>query len=137
MSSSSEICKTHFKALVIGGTGATGRSVIGELLKSPCWEVVKTIARREINEGSLPEEYRGKVDISKLKHETVDDLSNMNSKQFEGMDFVFCSLGTTREISGSAENFLKVDYEYVKTTAVLAKAAGVKHFSLVTAQVKD
>jgi oxidoreductase len=36
--------------------------------------------------------------------------------------------------SGSAEQFKKVDYEYVAKSAELAKKANVPHFSLVTAQ---
>ncbi len=38
------------------------------------------------------------------------------------------------QVAGSAEAFKRVDYEYPAAAASAAKAAGVKHFSLVTAQ---
>ncbi|KXZ55745.1 hypothetical protein GPECTOR_2g1295 [Gonium pectorale] len=53
---------------------------------------------------------------------------------FAGANVVFCALGTTRKVAGSAAAFKKVDYEYVAAGARLAKACGVAHFSLVSAQ---
>jgi hypothetical protein len=41
--------------------------------------------------------------------------------------------GATQD-AGTAEAFKKVDLQYVEAAAVASKAAGVKHFSLVTAQ---
>jgi oxidoreductase len=43
-------------------------------------------------------------------------------------------LGTTRSSAGSAEAFKKVDFHYVDAAAAAAKAAGARHFSLVSAQ---
>jgi hypothetical protein len=43
--------------------------------------------------------------------------------------------GHTAQTAGSAEQFIKVDLEYVKLTAEAAKAGGTtRHFSLLTAQ---
>jgi oxidoreductase len=51
-----------------------------------------------------------------------------------GADSVFCALGTTRAVAGSAEAFKKVDYEYIAAAGRAAKKAGVPHFGLVSAQ---
>jgi len=51
-----------------------------------------------------------------------------------GANSVFCALGTTRAVAGSAEAFKKVDYEYVAAAGRAAKTAGVPHFGLVSAQ---
>lgn len=64
----------------------------------------------------------------------MDNLEKEGAAAFDGADSVFCTLGTTRGAAGSAEAFKKVDYEYVAATARAAKAGGVPHFSLLTAQ---
>ncbi|KAG2434160.1 hypothetical protein HXX76_007887 [Chlamydomonas incerta] len=66
----------------------------------------------------------------------MDKLEEEARPAFEHADCVFCCLGTTRKerVAGSAAAFKKVDYDYVAATARLAKACGVKHFSLVSAQ---
>ena len=60
----------------------------------------------------------------------VDDIAAV----FAGHDVVFNALGTTRGKAGGAAAFYKVDHDYVRASAALAKHAGVPHFSLVTAQ---
>lgn len=52
----------------------------------------------------------------------------------QGAGVVFCCLGTTRKVAGSAEAFKKVDLEYVVRSAEESKKAGVGHFSLVTGE---
>jgi len=52
---------------------------------------------------------------------------------FEGLEVGFCCLGTTRGKSGAA-GFVKIEHDYVVSTAKVAKAAGCKHFNLITAQ---
>ena len=51
-----------------------------------------------------------------------------------GADSVFCALGTTRGVAGSADAFRKVDFDYVAAAAKAAAAANIPHFSLVSAQ---
>ena len=60
----------------------------------------------------------------------VDDIAAV----YAGHDVVFNALGTTRGKAGGATPFYLVDHDYVRTSAALAKHAGVPHFSLVTAQ---
>eukprot|EP00118_Oscarella_pearsei_P014091 m.118690 g.118690 ORF g.118690 m.118690 type:complete len:152 (+) comp37657_c0_seq1:97-552(+) len=64
-----------------------------------------------------------------------------NAKSFfEGKDVVFCCLGTTRAAAkrmpgDTAENFCRIDLHLVVRSAEIAKAAGVRHFSLVGAML--
>lgn len=124
------------KAVVFGGTGAIGRDLVGQLLFSDMFKEVVTIGRREV---TLPEAYTdASLQKAQLKQLVVnmDTLENDNNVKSALTDAttVFCTLGTTRAAAGSAEEFKKVDYEYVASSARAAKAAGVKHYSLVTAQ---
>jgi len=120
------------KAVVVGGTGATGRELIAQLLDSPKWKTVVSIARREID---LPDTYKG-LQLAKLRQRIInmDNLAAEGQGAFEKADVVFCTLGTTRGKAGSAQEFVRVDLGYVKEAAKLAKEAGVPHFSLLTAQ---
>eukprot|EP00729_Bicosta_minor_P021794 gene21794-10285_t len=108
------------KALVIGATGATGRSLVSKLVSMEAYSKVATIARRSVD---LP------VDTDKLTQHVLD-LATLDSQPelFRTYDVVFCALGTTRGAAGSA------DKDYVATSAKLAKENGVKHFSLLTSQ---
>lgn len=119
------------KAVVVGATGAIGEHVVGQLLSSGRWNVT-TVGRRPM---TVPPEYKDTAK-GELKQVNInmDKLAAEAGAEFQGADSVFCCLGTTRKAAGSAEDFIKVDYEYVKASAEAAKAAGCSHFSLVTAQ---
>lgn len=56
------------KAIIIGGTGATGKNVIYELLKNNSFEKITALVRREI---PIPEQLKEKIGKKKIK--------NMNS----------------------------------------------------------
>lgn len=124
-------------ALIIGATGAVGRDLVGELLSSPQWKKVVTISRRPLDE--LPPCYKDSADLAKLEQKIVPNLDEVETHEasktaYDGVDAAFCALGTTRATAGSAEGFLKVDYDYVATAARMAKASGsVRHFSLCSA----
>ncbi|KAI7835557.1 hypothetical protein COHA_010537 [Chlorella ohadii] len=123
------------KAVVLGGTGAVGREVVGQLLCSPRWSSVAAVGRRAVE---VPSEYKHKegFDASKLQNVVVDmdKLETEGRAAFEGADSVFCCLGTTRPTAGSAEAFRKVDLHYVEAAARAAAACKVPHFGLVSAQ---
>ena len=51
------------KAIVIGGTGATGRQLIRQLLKSDKWEQITSIGRKPVLDG---EKYDKLLDIKKI-----------------------------------------------------------------------
>ncbi|GMH41939.1 hypothetical protein BSKO_09858 [Bryopsis sp. KO-2023] len=121
------------KAVVVGATGAVGREIVGQLLCSDKWEKVTTVGRRALTvPDAYPEEkWKGTLE------QTVVNMDNMREEAkgaFESADSVFCALGTTRAVAGSADNFRKVDLDYVEAAADVAKSQGSKHFSLVSAQ---
>ncbi|KAL6763030.1 hypothetical protein V8C86DRAFT_2505908 [Haematococcus lacustris] len=120
------------KALVVGATGAVGEHVVGHLLVSGAFNTVVTVGRRP---ACVPAQYKAEEFRGELQQVVVnmDHLEAEAAPAFKDVDSVFCCLGTTRKVAGSAEQFLKVDVEYVKATAAAAKVAGAAHFALLTA----
>ncbi len=50
-------------AVVVGATGAVGRCVVAELLKSPRWSKVHVLARKSLTQADIPATYSS-VDIA-------------------------------------------------------------------------
>jgi len=126
----------HISALVVGGTGAIGRCLVGELVRSPFVSKVTTLGRRKVE---IAEQYGGTVaqeeaeKTSKLVQKLVDfDKLEDFTEDFKGHTHFFCALGTTRAQAGSDEAFRLVDLEYVKRAAKLASEAGTSNASLVS-----
>jgi uncharacterized protein YbjT (DUF2867 family) len=110
-------------AIVIGATGLVGRECVTQLAARPEFERVTAVARR-----ALPN------DLQSPKLRTV-------VIEFDGLDehvdtfrasHVFCALGTTIKQAGSPERFRQVDFGYPLRVAELARAAGARHFLLVS-----
>jgi len=93
-------------ALVIGSTGATGIHVIGELLGCGLFEKVTSVARSEIDYQGPNKERLVQVIVDFEKIEEHKDA-------FKGHTHMFSCFGTTRKLAGSAENFVKIDHDYV------------------------
>ena len=64
-------------------------------------------------------------DLDTVSEETVKNLCT-------GTDVFFCCLGSTRAQAGSSEAFFHIDCEIPERIAKIAKAADVKHASLLT-----
>lgn len=101
------------------------------LLARPAWTQVTVVHRREApTPPNLPPDQ-----AAKLRQVVIDmDTLAEQHEAFAGVDAVFCALGTTRKVAGSAAAFKKVDLQYVAAGAQAAAAAGVRMFSLVSAQ---
>ncbi|KAL4513506.1 hypothetical protein Ndes2526B_g07557 [Nannochloris sp. 'desiccata'] len=119
-------------AVVFGSTGACGRELVAQIAASPKWASVTTIGRRPLSPPP-PESSPGKLKQITVNMDTLESNPQVKSA-LSGVDSVFCALGTTRAVAGSAEAFKKVDYEYVLAAGRAAKKAGVPHFGLVSAQ---
>ncbi|RWS13576.1 putative transcription coactivator-like protein [Dinothrombium tinctorium] len=121
----------NLSALVIGATGATGSSLVNELLKNANFNKVVTITRRTVDY-SQPEAE------SKLK-QIVVDFENMNSikNQIEPCDVAFSCLGTTKSAAGSKDAFRHIEIDYNVNFAQIAKDSGVKNFHLVSSQMAN
>lgn len=112
------------RVFVVGATGAVGKSLIQELLKSDSFSEVVTFGRRELPDTELEKIPQEKRQI--LKQEIIKDFgalpdSPSDQEKFAEFDAGFCCLGTTRRDAGSDEAFKKVDYHYVKNIAHAAK----------------
>eukprot|EP01133_Synstelium_polycarpum_P001466 gene1466-1703_t len=106
--------------IVIGGTGATGKELVKELIASNKIAHITSIVRRK--DDSIADE-QVVVDMEKL--EERKDL-------FANHDVAFCTIGTTKKQAGSAEAFRHIDYGYSTTFSRLAKEANVQSMHLLT-----
>lgn len=124
--------KPKLNALVLGGTGATGKPLL-DLLANDADRVGRITALVRRAPAATDSD-----DNARVKHVVVDYDAMVAGKAdaaaFRDHDVVFCCLGTTRKDAGSAEAFIKVDHDYVLAAAKLAHSAAVPHFSIVTAQ---
>lgn len=107
-----------------------GGALVSQLVASPLWDKVITIGRRPV-ELAAPSDKLTQVTINMDHLESDPQVAAALSS---GIDSVFCALGTTRAAAGSASRFKQVDFEYVAAAARAAKAAGIPHFSLISAQ---
>jgi len=111
---------TGQSALLIGATGQTGQYLLKELLGSAHFTRVGEYGRRvtPLSELASP----GK---EKLEQEVVDfEKIQPGSWSEKKWDVLFITLGTTRALAGSVENFEKIDREYVVNAAKAAKVEG-------------
>ncbi|XP_011409027.1 PREDICTED: flocculation protein FLO11-like, partial [Amphimedon queenslandica] len=104
--------------VVIGGTGATGRSLVSYLLRSKKeeWNKVILFNRRAID--NIPDVNLEEEKTSgRLVEHVVGDMFTVPEDEIkskcEGADVFFCCLGTTRRAAGSAEAFVRIDRDLV------------------------
>jgi len=112
-------------AVLLGGSGETGKSLMSQLIHSPVYTKVISLGRREI---PLPVEDKQQ----KVSQEVIDfdNLESSRSK-FRDADSAFICLGTTRAKAG-AEGFVKVDHDYVLAAATILKEEGCSDLHLLT-----
>ena len=118
--------KSARKAVVIGGTGATGCQLIKQLLKSDNWQQVTSIGRKPILNGQ---------NHDKLQDIVIDSLHNMSStkEMWKGHDVFFNCIGTTRKRAGGARKFIEIEAGISLEAAKLASQAQIPHASVVSA----
>lgn len=121
------------RALLTGATGLVGRYLLSELLGrtesdgQPVYDQVVVLTRR-----SLPPGLLDGLDSHRIRVEEVD-FEELDAVEFEAaVDHVFCALGTTIRKAGSRERFREVDYGLPLAVAGWTRAAGARHFSLVS-----
>lgn len=115
------------RALVLGATGLVGSSLTEQLLEEGEWSEVRLAVRRA-----------PRTVHPRLRAETVDwDNLERHKALFDGVDAVFCALGTTIKKAGSQPAFEQVDLHYPLKAAELAKQAGVRQFLAVSSMGAD
>jgi len=112
-------------ALLLGGTGETGKEVLNLLVRSQEYKRIVSLGRRKID---IPSEHGW----DKVEQKIVD-FENLDKSAFENVDSAFCCLGTTRGKAGK-EGFIKVDHDYVLSSAQLLKDAACPDFHLLTSR---
>lgn len=109
------------KALVIGGSGFTGRKLIDILLKDKEYSEVYALVRNEID-----------LNNEKLIQVIVDFEALSSEKIPTCCDVAFCCLGTTIRKAQTKSNFRKVDFEYITNFAKLCEIHCIKEFHLIS-----
>ncbi len=116
-----------FKAIIIGGTGATGKQLLNQLMQNQNCELVTSIGRKPVLDGEKNDKL---VDI------VVESLSNLSAteKSWEGNDVFFNCIGTTRQRAGGAKEFIHIEAGISNEAAKMASNAKIHHASLVSAK---
>ncbi|TGL35720.1 NAD-dependent epimerase/dehydratase family protein [Leptospira perdikensis] len=118
------------KILLLGGTGLIGKQVLLSLVFYP--QIKKVIVwARNSQSASNPN-----VPIEVVQVNWEDFQSGKVSIP-DGLDAVFCCLGTTINKAGSQEKFKEIDYEYPLLAAKQAKTKKVPGFYIITAMGSD
>lgn len=115
-----------YSAVVIGGTGATGRQLISQLIKNKNCLSITSIGRRQVLNGRKNK---------KLKDIVIDSLFDMSSTAnlWKNNDVFYNCIGTTRYLAGSAKYFKKIEVGISKEGAKMAFNARIPHVSLISA----
>jgi uncharacterized protein YbjT (DUF2867 family) len=110
-------------AILMGGTGLTGSSLIRQLLADPAITKVISISRKSLE-----------ILNPKLVEVLISNLAELPSIESKARgDLFFCCLGTTINEAGSKENFEAVDHVAIVAFAKIAKAHDARSFTLVSA----
>lgn len=110
--------------LLAGGTGLVGAACLQCLAAEPGVAEVRALVRRPLPTGArLPRIIEVVTDFDRLE----------DSPALEGVQQVFCALGTTIRQAGSQAAFRLVDHDYPLRLARGALARGASHFLLVSA----
>ncbi|HJQ41244.1 MAG TPA: NAD(P)H-binding protein [Thermoanaerobaculia bacterium] len=115
------------RVLLLGATGLIGSELLPLLIADDSIARVVTIARRTTG-----------IRHAKL-HEYLFDLAKLeqHADAFEGVDTIFCALGTTMKAAGSKEAFRFVDHDLPLIAARLGAKHGVRHYVLVSSLGAD
>ena len=119
---------TSRRALIVGGTGATGSKVLDRLLQSKDWSEVTSLGRRKTG-----------LSNSKLNEIVVPDMLDRKKllsavKLTGAYDTIFICHGTTRGKAGGADMFKKIEIDLTANVVELAAQNKVERVSLVSAQ---
>jgi uncharacterized protein YbjT (DUF2867 family) len=106
---------------LLGASGLVGGHLLERLDSDPSVSTIHVVTRRALPVSS-PKVVQHVFDL--------DDLGG--HPEALKVDQVFCALGTTIAKAGSQARFRIVDFDYPLAAARLARAAGARHFLLVS-----
>ena len=116
-----------FKAIIIGGTGATGKQLLNQLIRNQNCDLVTSIGRRPVLDGKKNDKL---VDI------VVESLFKLTSteKYWKDNDVFFNCIGTTRQRAGGTKEFIDIESGISNEAAKMAANANIPHASLISAK---
>ena len=114
------------KAVVIGGTGATGRQLVKQLLSSVDFQTVTSIGRTPVLNGNGHEKLNDVVISSMRQLQETKDFWN-------GNDVFFNCIGTTRKKAGGARQFVDIELGISRLAAKMASEANIPQASVISA----
>ena len=116
-----------FKAIIIGGTGATGKQLLNQLIRDKNCELVTSIGRRPVLDGEKND---------KLADIVVESLFELRSteKYWNDNDVFFNCIGTTRQRAGGSKEFINIESGISNEAAKMAANAKIPHASLISAK---
>ena len=110
------------KIIIAGSTGLVGSILTNKLIQHHDFQI-ETLTRKPVS-------------INSPHHNSVIDWDSWGPTQLIG-DVFICCLGTTIKAAGSPEQFRKVDFDYVKKFAEVAKNSGAKKFIFISSNGAD
>ena len=116
-----------FKAIIIGGTGATGKQLLNQLIRDKNCELVTSIGRRPVLGGEKN---------NKLTDIVLESLFDLRSteKYWKNNDVFFNCIGTTRQRAGGSKEFINIESGISNEAAKMAANAKIPHASLISAK---
>ena len=116
-----------FKAIIIGGTGATGKQILNQLIRNQNCDLVTSVGRRPVLDGEKNDKL---VDI------VVESLFKLSSteKYWKDNDVFFNCIGSTRQRAGGAKEFINIESGISNEAAKMAANAKIPHASLISAK---
>src|SRR5262249_31113229 len=106
------------RLVLLGATGAVGRSVLGEALRSPAFATVTTLGRRQADVADL------EVPSGKLAQHVVDLEAPASYRALlEGHTTAICTLGVGQPTKSTREDVWKIEIDYVLGFAAACKDA--------------
>jgi hypothetical protein len=116
-----------FSAILIGGTGATGKLVVKELLGLPNMQRLVLLLRKQAKYDD-PRVVVVDVNFDKLGFE-FEAKKELIGKA----DVMLSFLGTTKSAAGGADNYRRIEVEYPINFARMARSqCGVRHAILMS-----
>lgn len=110
------------RAIIIGGTGATGKELVAQLLDDSRFDEIVALVRRP---------YFG--ERAKLQEVVIDFEKLSDHRALIQGDVAFSCLGTTLKDAGSKDAQWRVDHDYQLEFASIAKNNEVEGFVLMSA----
>lgn len=120
--------------MLLGATGLVGGELLRLLLADRTVGRVVALGRRPVTmpKGTSPDQLR-KLDARVVDLERLDAVADA----FNGVEQIYCALGTTIRQAGSQERFRQVDHDVPLAAARLGMQLGARHFLLVSALGAD